>query len=75
MQTLISTAGQWLLFALFIGVLLLMLIMLLRGAKATCCKTERDWYKRPSIDFRALRGKDRKAPGNAQRNAITRSKK
>lgn len=62
MESLIAAVGQWLPFALFIGVLLLMLILLLRGAKATCCKTGQDWYDRPPIDFQALRGTSSKTP-------------
>jgi len=56
METLIGTVGQWLGYGLIIGVLLLMFIMLMRGSKATCCKTEHNWYDRPPIDFQALRG-------------------
>lgn len=52
METLIATVGQWLPFALFIGVLVMMLIMLLRGAKATCCKADPNWYDRPLLIFR-----------------------
>lgn len=62
METLRATVGQWLPFALFIGILLLVLIALLRGAKATCCKAYQDWYERPPNNFQVLRGMGQKAP-------------
>ena len=66
METFIGTVGQWLPFGLIIGILFLMLIMLLRGAKTTCCKTDQNWYDRPPIDFEALRGTAKKVSPDTQ---------
>jgi hypothetical protein len=56
METFSTTIAQWLPFALIIGVLLLMIVMLLNGTRITCCKPNQDWYKRPLTGFQTLRG-------------------
>jgi len=56
METFLTSIGLWLPFAVMIGVLLLLIVLLLTGARTTCCKPGRDWVERPPIDFQALRG-------------------
>ncbi len=67
MENLFTTIGQWFPFALIIGVLFLMIIMMLRGAKTTCCNVGDDWYNRPPIDFQALRGLEVRIPADIKR--------
>lgn len=63
MEAFFTMLVQWLPYILFVSILLVLLVMLTKGAKVSCCSIKNDWYRRKPYDLHVLRG-DHENKGN-----------